>query len=163
MISKAGRPAVLATVKELQGTDRKDRKQEGIEFTKLTICPKPESWLDLKAKKYFTTFCDLLISKGLLTDANVGHVLIMAQEFSTYEAATRKLRKKGGMIQTMKTKGGDTYEQPSPWIAIRNQAQKNYRDIASLFGLDPLSSMKVGPGKKSDEDEFEKMHNKYKS
>jgi phage terminase small subunit len=85
-------------------------------------------------------------------------VLIMAQEFSTYEQAVRELKKKGAYI-TLKGKNND--EAPSPWVTIRNQAQKNYRDIAALFGLDPLSSQKIGPTNPGEEDPFEKIQKKY--
>ena len=156
----AGRPTVPATTKKLQGTDRKDRQKEIIQFDLISEVPKPEVWLSNKAKKYFRNICKLLIDKRLLTDGNVGHALIMAQEISTYEEASREL-KKSGMTQSMTTKSGDTYEQASPWVAIRNQAQKNYRDYAALFGLDPVSAGKVGGHKPAAKDPFEEMQNKY--
>jgi P27 family predicted phage terminase small subunit len=152
-----GRPTVPATIKKLQGTDRKDRKKDSVEFTPITICPKPEAWLDSKAKKNFKAFCNLLIGKELLTDGNVGHVLIMAQEFATYEKALRELKISGYVITT----GKNDYEQPSPWVAIRNQAQKNYRDIAALFGLDPVSASKVTGTRKTEKDPFDEMQSKY--
>ena len=156
-MAKAGRLPKLAEQKALQGTDRKDRQKDSIEFTVITVVPKPEVWLDAKAKKNFKNICRLLIEKQLLTNANVGHVLIMAQEFATYEKANRELQRCGEVIVT----GKNDYEQPSPWIAIRNNAQKNYRDIASLFGFDPISAMKVGGTKKADEDPFTMMQEKY--
>jgi P27 family predicted phage terminase small subunit len=156
----AGRTSLPATVKALQGTDRKDRQKEGVKFSTISEVPKPELWLDNRAKKYFRNLCQLLIDKQLLTDGNVGHALIMAQELSTYEEACREIKRKG-MIQRMTTKGGDTYEQASPWVAIRNTAQKNYRDYASLFGLDPVSAGKVGGPKKQAADSFEETQKKY--
>lgn len=160
-MSKAGRPSTPALIKKLSGTVRKDRTREGIEFDLITEIPKPALWLEPKAKKYFTNICDLLIRKHLLNEANVPLVLIMAQEFATYERATKEL-KRGGMIQTISTKNGD-YEQASPWLAIRNQAQKNYRDIAGMFGLDPLSSQKIGPVGKGEKDPFDELEKKYNS
>ena len=88
----AGRPGVPATTKKLQGTDRKDREKEIVQFDLITEVPKPEVWLDNRAKKYFRDSCKLLMSKGLLTSANVGHVLIMSQELSTYEEACREIK-----------------------------------------------------------------------
>jgi P27 family predicted phage terminase small subunit len=156
----AGRPGKTKELKALQGTDRKDREKDNIQFTLITICPKAESWLDTKGKKNFKNFCELLIEKRLLTNTNIGHVAIMAQELSIYEDACRKI-KKDGMTQIMETKNGSTYEQVTPWVAIRNTAQKNYRDYASLFGLDPASSQKIGGAKKNEEDPFDQMQNKY--
>jgi P27 family predicted phage terminase small subunit len=165
-MSKAGRPLVPAVIKELSGTIRKDRTRETIQFDLITEVPKPEVWLTNKAKKYFKNMCELLISKKLLNVANVQLVVIMAEEFATYEEATRELKsspakgeqkKKDGKV--FKTDKG--YQASSPWISIRNQAQKNYRDIAALFGLDPLSCQKIGATSKGDEDEFDKMQKKY--
>jgi P27 family predicted phage terminase small subunit len=156
----AGRPSLPAERKQLQGTDRKDRQKEVVQFNKITEVPKPEVWLDNRAKKYFRNLCQLLIDKTLLTDGNVGHAMIMAQELATYEEASREI-KKSGMTQTMYTKSGDAYEQVSPWVAIRNTAQKNYRDYAALFGLDPVSAGKIGGMKPVEKDAFEAMQNKY--
>ena len=155
-MAKAGRPSVPDTIKKLSGTIRKDRIWEGIEFDLISEVPKPEVWLENKAKKYFKNICQMLIDKKMLNNANVQLVLIMAQEFATYEKATRELKK--GYINSI---GKNGYEVPSPWVSIRNQAQKNYRDITSLFGLDPLSSQKIGPAGKGEEDPFNKLEKKY--
>lgn len=152
-----GRPQVPATIKQLQGTDRKDREKDVIIFTVITEVPKPAVWLYSKAKKNFVNMCELLIEKRLLTNANVGHVVIMAQEFARYEMAIRELKKKGEVLISKK----NGYQQPSPWVAIANQCQKNYRDYASLFGLDPVSATKIGGMKKPDEDPFDAMQKKY--
>jgi P27 family predicted phage terminase small subunit len=157
LMSKAGRPAVPALIKELSGTLRKDRTREGVEFKLITKVPKPEVWLELRAKKYFKNICELLISNHLLNEANVPLVLIMAQEFATYEDATRKLKDEKKVIVT-----GSGYKQPNPWISIRNTALKNYKDIAGMFGLDPLSAQKIGLSQKETGDEFDKMQKKYK-
>ena len=151
-----GRPGIPDTIKKLSGTIRKDRLKEGIEFDLLCIAPKPEVWMDDRAKKYFRNICDLLISKKLLNVANVQLVILMAQEFSLYEEATRELKTSGKVF--ISDKGN--YLQ-SPWVSIRNNAQKNYRDIAALFGLDPVSAMKVGGPAKSDKDPFDEMQSKY--
>jgi P27 family predicted phage terminase small subunit len=156
-MSKAGRPSVPAQIKELSGTIRKDRMREGIEFALITEVPKPEVWLDAKAKKYFKSTCELLIRKHLLNEANVPLVLLMAQEFSTYETACRELTDKKDYVKITST----GYEQPSPWISIRNQAHKNYISIASLFGLDPLSAQKIGPPVKGVKDPFDELTKKY--
>jgi P27 family predicted phage terminase small subunit len=156
-MSKAGRPSVPAQIKELSGTIRKDRQREGVEFAQITEVPKPEVWLDPKAKKYFKSICELLIGKSLLTNANVPLVLLMAQEFSTYEMACRELADKSNYVKITAT----GYEQQSPWVSIRNQAGKNYRDIAALFGLDPISSQKIGSPTKGEKDPFDELSKKY--
>jgi P27 family predicted phage terminase small subunit len=88
--------------------------------------------------------------------ANVQLVVLMAQEFSLYEEATRELKLSGKVFVSDK----GNYLQ-SPWVSIRNNAQKNYRDIASLFGLDPVSAQKIGGIKPAEKDPFEELNNKY--
>jgi phage terminase small subunit len=88
--------------------------------------------------------------------ANVQLVILLAQEFSLYEESTRELKISGKVF--ISDKGN--YLQ-SPWVSIRNNAQKNYRDIAALFGLDPVSAMKVGGTGKGEKDPFDEMQNKY--
>lgn len=148
---------IPAKIKELSGTIRKDRIREGVEFPLITVPPKPEVWMDDRAKKYYKNVCELLISKQLLNAANVQLVIMMVQEFSLYEEASRKMKSSGRVFVSDK---GNLL--PSPWVSIRNSAQKNYRDIASLFGLDPLSSQKIGPPVKGEEDPFDELSKKYK-
>jgi P27 family predicted phage terminase small subunit len=155
-MSRVGRPGIPAKIKELSGTIRKDRIKEGLEFDSLSIPPKPEVWMDNRAKKYFKNICKLLISKKILNVANVQLVVLMAQEFSLYEEATRELKISGKVFVSDK----GNYLQ-SPWVSIRNNAQKNYRDIAALFGLDPVSAMKVVGSGKIEKDPFEQMQSKY--
>jgi P27 family predicted phage terminase small subunit len=151
-----GRPAIPATIKKLSGTVRKDRTIESVSYDAISVIPKPEVWMDERAKKYFKNACKLLIEKKLLNVANVQLVILMAQEFSLYEEATREMKESGKVYVSDK----GNYLQ-SPWVSIRNNAQKNYRDIAALFGLDPLSSQKIGGGVKENVDEFEKISKKY--
>lgn len=158
-MGKGGRPGVPAEIKKLSGTIRKDRIREGIHFDEIVEVPKPEVWLDNKAKRYFKNICELLISKRLLNEANIPLVLIMAQEWATYEESTRKIKEEG-MVQKINAKNG-SYDQVSPWVGIRNQAMKNYKEVAALFGLDPLSQQKIGPALKDTGDEFDQLTKKY--
>lgn len=151
-----GRPNLPGRMKELSGTIRKDRTKEELNYEKLTIVPKPEVWMDGKAKKYFKNICQLLIAQELLNVANVQLVVIMAQEYASYEEANRALKDKG--YTYISDKGNELL---SPWVSIRNQSQKNYRDIAALFGLDPISVQKMGGQSKQPVDDFEKLNKKY--
>jgi P27 family predicted phage terminase small subunit len=159
-MSKAGRPSLPAVMKELSGTNRKDRVvRQGVEYASVTKVPKPEVWLSDKGKRNFRSACEMLIGKDLLNVANVQLVAMMAEEFATYEEASREL-KDNGKTMTIETKTG-SYEQVSPWVGIRNQALKNYKDLASLFGMDPLSQQKIGPATKDPKDPFEEMQKKF--
>ena len=151
-----GRPGVPAEIKKLTGTYREDRAKKGVSFELITEVPKPEVWMSTKAKSYFKIQCEMLIRHKLLDVGNVQLVALMSEEWSLYEKACRKLKREGEVFTTPKG-----YQQQSPWISIRNQAQKNYRDIASLFGLDPISAQKVGPPDQGEKDPFDEMQKKY--
>lgn len=143
-----GRTTLPIKQKELSGTLRKDRLNNGIQFTLLTICPNAPDWLDAKAKEKFTDLSNLLISNKMLFDADVHNLAILSKELSIYEMACSELKTKTKFIE--ETNSG--YKQPNPWVAIRNQAQKNVREIGSLFGLDPLSRSRfnIKPEKQND-------------
>jgi P27 family predicted phage terminase small subunit len=130
--------------------------KSGVKFELVTAIPKPEVWLSSKGKKNFTDLCELLIRHQLLDIANVQLVAIMSEEWAMYEKACRELKKEG---EVMELKGG--YRQASPWVSIRNQAQKNYREVAAMFGLDLLSSQKIGPAAHDQGDEFDKLTKAY--
>jgi len=130
-----GRSVLPVEQKKLSGTLRSDRIKNGLQFTQLTICPDAPTWLDISAKKKFTEVANLLINNKMLFDADIHNLAILAKELSVYEMACTELKTKSKFIN--ETEKG--YQQPSPWVSIRNQAQKNVREIGSLFGLDPLS------------------------
>ena len=140
-----GRKKISDEEKRLAGTLRNDRLNNGLLFTKLTICPDAPDWLDKFSKIKFKDLSNLLIEKNMLYDSDVHLLAILAKELSVYEMACRELKISSKFVY--KTDSG--YMQQSPWVNIRSQAQKNVRDIGSLFGLDPLSRSRMNI--KSDE------------
>lgn len=155
-MGKAGRPGVPAEIKKLTGTYREDRAKKGVSFELISEVPKPEVWMSTKAKSYFKTQCEILIRHKLLDVGNVQMVALMSEEWSLYEKACRELKREGEVFTTPKG-----YQQQSPWISIRNQAQKNYREIAALFGLDLLSGQKIGGTGGDEKDPFMKLLEEY--
>ncbi|MDH5524509.1 MAG: phage terminase small subunit P27 family, partial [Desulfobulbaceae bacterium] len=146
-----GRNKLPVEQKKLAGTFRSDRFKNGLQFTQLNICPDAPLWLDISAKKKFNEVALLLISKQMLYDADIHLLAILAKELSVYEMACAELKTKTKFI--IETKSG--YKQPSPWVAIRSQAQKNVREIGSLFGLDPLSRSRFNiKDEKPEENQF---------
>jgi len=149
-----GRLPILAEKKELSGTLRKDRIKCELKFTPLTIIPNSPDWLDTGSKKIFKNVSSLLIEKSILYDADIHLLAILAKEISIYEMACKELKtKKDFLIDTP-----NGFQQQSPWVAIRSQAQKNVREIGSLFGLDPLSRSRFNINtEKPEVNPFEKL------
>lgn len=155
-MSKKGRPSLPASVKKLSGTLRADRVRTGVKFELISQVPKPEVWMSNRGKKYFRQLCELLISHRLLDVASVPLVVFLAEDWATYEEACREIKEKGSVMVT-----STGYQQASPWVAIRNQSQKNYREVAAMFGLDLLSSQKIGMPGDPEKDDFEKLMEQY--
>ena len=130
-----GRKPIPDEEKKLAGTFRKDRMRNGLKFTQITVTPKPPAWLDSSSKKIFFDLSSLLISKNMLYESDIHLLAILSKELSIYEMACRELKTPSKFV--FKTESG--YQQQSPWVNIRNQAQKNVKELGSLFGFDPLS------------------------
>ena len=152
-----GRPRKDPEIKKLQGTDRNDRRVEAVKGEVLTKVPRPTMTLRSKEEKaHYRRLCKILISVGQLTTTNVDYAVLMAKEWVKYEEADKNLSDE----TVITTKSG--YQQPSPWVAISNQALKNFVELASRFGLDPLSALKIPKAKVLEKDSFDKLLSKYK-
>ncbi len=153
----AGRPSMLPEQKKLQGTLRKDRENtEAATWDAITIGPTPEAWMLPRAKKLYKNCCAMLIEKGLLNTANVTQVAMMCQSFAKYEQAERKLKDEGGVTYTDKG-----FPMQSPWVAISAAAHKEYLGIASTFGFDPMSAMKIRMVGRPKADPFNDFFNEF--
>jgi P27 family predicted phage terminase small subunit len=148
-----GRKAKNNELKKLAGTFRPERLKSGLDYDLVTICPEPPPWLNAKGKTIFIDTCQMLIEKNLLYNSDIHLIAIFAHELWTYEIAVSKLKTPAKHV--IETKTG--YSQPSPWIAIRNTAQKNIRDIGALFGFDPMSRARFDQAPKEEKDPLQKL------
>lgn len=155
-MGKGGRPGLPATQKQLQGTFRKDRVRDGVDYELISEVPKPESWLTTGAKKFFKSFCSLLIHHHILSVGNIQEVAIMAEAWDKYIESCKKLKKEGTVITTPKG-----FKMMNPQVTVRNQALKDFRERAAMFGMDPVSNQKITVPGKQDDDPFDKLLSKY--
>lgn len=132
------RPPKTNQEKALAGTFRPDRATGELMSKMITVCPAAPEWLTENAKKIFIDTCIILIEEKKLTNTNIHTVAILANNLNTVEMASRELQNPDDFV--LETKTG--YKQPSPWIAIKNSAEKNVVDIGKLFGFDPYSATK---------------------
>lgn len=138
----AGRPKTSVSEKKLAGTLRADRFKEGIQFQKITEIPEAPKYLGALAKKYFSDISSMLINAGMLYNIDVHLIMQLANRMATYEEASNKLKTASSKVVQV---GKGNYEQQSPWLGIRNDAEKAIREIGSLFGFDPLSRTRFAP------------------
>lgn len=142
--------------KKLQGTLRQDRVKGGVSYELITEIPKPEPWMTTGGKKFFRLFCGLFISHKMLDVGNVQEVATMAEAWDEYIRCSRDLKKEGMIITTAKG-----YKMQNPLLLVRDQALKRYRERATLFGMDPMSSQKIAPKKRDDRDPLDELFTKY--
>jgi P27 family predicted phage terminase small subunit len=153
-LGMAGRKPTTADQKKLAGTFRADRLKKGMEFTLISEVPPAPDYLSAPGKKYYANLCGMLIEKKMLYNSDVHLLALLAEELTTWEQANRQLKTASSKVMTT-SKG---YQQQSPWVGIRNVAQKNIRDIGALFGLDPLSRTRFMPsGDKEKENPFKDL------
>jgi P27 family predicted phage terminase small subunit len=135
-----GKISKSTELKKLSGTFRADRVKAGMVGIALSRVPKAPNWLNDESKIIFKDICKMILSHKMLFDTDVYLIAVYSFEFWVFKTSVAKLQEPENLV--MKTQSG--YEQISPWITIRNQAQKNIRDIGAQFGLDPASRAKLG-------------------
>ena len=132
-----GRPTKNPELKKLSGTYRPPKAMEG---PLLETVPEPPQELNPEVRSMFKNACSILINKKMLHPEDIHLVVIFAQEYWTYLQAVKALQTPEDHINT--TASG--YLQPSPWVNIRNTAQKSVREVGSLIGLDPFGRGRMG-------------------
>ena len=132
-----GRPPKNPELKKLSGTYRPREADPG---ALITTVPEPPVELNLEAGNLFKNACRILIDRKMLHPEDIHLVVIFAQEYWTYLQAVNNLQRPEDHINT--TASG--YLQPSPWVNIRNTAQKAVREVGALIGLDPFSRGRMG-------------------
>ena len=155
-----GRKKLPAEVKLLTGTYRKDRDgslDAAQPWEPVTEIPeKAPEWMMTAGKKMYRSMCELLIARRMLTTANVHQVAAMCQSYAKYMQAENRLKAEGAVFYTDKG-----YAQQSPWINISSQSLREYLSIASTFGFDPISALKIRQPNSGTSDPMEEFFREY--
>ena len=155
-----GRKPIPAEIKKLTGTFRADRDGSGDirpVWELVTAVPdKAPEWMLTSGKKMYRSVCQLLIDRRMLTTANIHQVAAMCQSYAKYMEAETKLRKEGSVTYTEKG-----YAQQSPWVSISSQSLREYLSIASTFGFDPISALKIKQPSSGHSDPMEDFFKEY--
>lgn len=146
-------------LKKLAGTFRNDRDKSLNPNEALKRVPPAPSWLSDEAAQIFQEVCRELIGRKVLQESAVNLIAVYCSELYTYRIAAEKLKDPEAHVMTTAT----GYQQISPWITIRNAAQKNMRDIGALFGLDPVNRTRLPVKEVEEENPLVAILKKYKS
>jgi len=140
--------------KALQGTLKpsRDIKTE-INLPKLNNIDIPKGLYDDYATSIWMQVTSLLNEQNRLCESYFNILLIYCNECAIYFDCVEKMKDEGMYY----TSGETGYKQAQPWIRIKNDAAKQIKDIGSLFGLDPLSSLKLPIQAKQDKDPLKDM------
>lgn len=152
----AGRPSIPTAIKKLQGTDRADRVLVNEMMpAKLEYAPSAPEWMSDDAKEEWNSACDQLLDLDMLHRVDLGMLAAYCQEMANFIQATVQLKREGH-INSIVREDGTVYQQPSPWVSIKNSYLKNAQSIARDFGFTPAARTKISATPKEAESEFEK-------
>ncbi|MEN7549305.1 phage terminase small subunit P27 family [Rapidithrix thailandica] len=135
-------------LKELQGTDRPDRKQkDSIQPEKLAEVPKPPAWMNNTGKKLYKKLSQLLVDKKILTTFDINELETACHEYGKYLDFEKELKKEGYVYDIMGTTAtGEIFvkcKAQRPEVALANKAQENAMKRFKLFGLNPTDRAKL--------------------
>jgi P27 family predicted phage terminase small subunit len=112
---------------------------DGLDDT-ITEPLKAPDWLSPYGKDFWDTHVEDLIRLGLLTGSDVDAFTVLCETFATIKEARLTLQKEGLTIGFK----GSLKKHPS--VTTLNQATGSFRQLASDFGLTPLSRGRLGVG-----------------
>jgi P27 family predicted phage terminase small subunit len=135
---KAGRTPKRAAIKIAEGNPGKRKIKKELEFEPLSEAPEPPSYLSEDAKAIFRRLAALLVSKKLLTQADLETLSAYVDACDLFIKSTKEIQEKG---TTLVTKSG--YEQIRPCFTVWKKALEEMRKWGTELGFTPLSRLKL--------------------
>jgi len=133
---KQGRKRKPDALKLVQGTFRKDRANPN-QLNPDRGIPKPMNGiLSKEERKHYYRIAKILDKMGIMTEADVIILEILAQALQQYYVACEEVKSQPLVIE-YKGKNGNRIKTKNPWINIMNEERKTVISLLSKFGLDP--------------------------
>ena len=148
----AGRKPKPNAIKKLEGTYRKDRDNHGLQISTISEIPEAPEYLNEIAKKYFTNVCLTLKELGVLTNADIYLVVLLAQNLTINEQAWEKIKSEDSAQETQ-----NGYTTISGWFSVFDKTNKKIMELSNLFGLSPSARERIRMQPKKEEDEIDKL------
>jgi P27 family predicted phage terminase small subunit len=127
-----------ASRKQLAGNPSKKPIKKELEYEPLDELPEPPSYLSDEAKQIYRRIGSLLVSKRILTAADIEALSAYADACDLFIKATRDIQKNGTV---MITKNG--YEMIRPAFSVWKRALEEMRRFATELGLSPYSRSRL--------------------
>jgi P27 family predicted phage terminase small subunit len=136
-----GRPKKPTALKRQNGTARKDRTNTA-EPQLPPELPAPPDGLDDRVIAAYMAHGKRLLDMRVMTRADVGALVGMAQSWVDWQRALETLAK------FVETNGSEYYEtgdliKAHPALGVRNEAERRYRSWCQSFGMTPSDRAKV--------------------
>lgn len=146
MATRGRKPKPSSQLK-LNGTFRPDRHNAD-EPTPDVVVPKMPTFLKGEARKEWKRITPLLAAKKCITEWDMTLITAYCFEWGVYVMLCKKLKTEEDYIVT--TINGNEIQ--SPLLNARNRAMKNFKEIATEFGLTPSSRTRLGVGGETKKD-----------
>lgn len=130
-------PRKPAALKRLQGNPGKRKLPKEIDGAALTKVPSCPAWLGEDARKFFRAMGREVVGMGLLTQADVPALIVLAVTWGRWVDAERKLAERGDVITTA---AGE--QRVNPWLTVSNRALDKFAELLSKFGGTPADRTK---------------------
>lgn len=126
--------------KQLAGTLRPDRDRTPLTCEPLNEVPQPFAPLSDTGKRYFQAVCEVLLSNGTLTAADLPAITRAAEIYEFYVDAKKAVRELGAWTTTQ---SGYT-SKSAPW-QVMTDAEKALASFERSFGLTLAARAKLPP------------------
>ena len=136
-MAKMGRPKKPTAKLKIHGTYRSDRRYDSEPKPDVYVPERPK-WLVGDAKKEWYRITPILAKMKCISEADLAMLAAYCFEWGLYVALARKVKVEN--LTTVTDKGN---EMLSPLLNARNRALKNFKEIATEFGLSPSSRTRV--------------------
>lgn len=131
-----------ATVKQLRGTYRESREKK--EPLSRGIPKMPRGLLTKAGRKYWPLIIERLDRVGTLTEVDDLSIMIIAESFARFMAASRFLEENGDTFQ-FTNKDGEVSFRPRPQIKIANDSLDRVITMFKQYGLTHISRNSIIP------------------
>jgi len=147
MSGKMGRPKTPTAQLKIHGTFRRDRRYDDEPMPEVGIPERPK-FLKGPARKEWDRITPILLEMRCITDADMAMIAAYCFEWGLYATLAKKVKYVDLIVTTI-----NGNEILNPLYNARNRALKNFKELASEFGLSPSSRTRIKattePGKQN--------------
>jgi len=138
-----GRPPKPTEVKLREGNAGKRKLVDPVEVSKPVTDPAqlpfPSDYLPSAASILWNEIVGEIVADGVLRRADLMACVMMVQAAYDFVTASTNVEEHGYMV---KDRHGQTKQ--NPWLAVRNEAARNYKSWCERFGLTPSDRTRLG-------------------